>query len=145
VLTAKLYTPAHVVAIDLDDARLERARALGADVTINNGGGTAVEAVMQLTDGLGADVAIEAVGAPETFELCAELVRPGGRVANVGVHGHPATLHLEKLWIRDVTDHDRPRGHVHDAAAAEADYGGAARRDPVRQPPLPDRGDDGRL
>jgi len=103
VLTAKLYTPAHVVAIDLDDARLERARALGADVTINNGGGTAVEAVMQLTDGLGADVAIEAVGAPETFELCAELVRPGGRVANVGVHGHPATLHLEKLWIHDVT------------------------------------------
>jgi len=58
---------------------------------------------MQLTGGLGADVAIEAVGVPETFELCAELVRPGGHVANVGVHGHPATLHLEKLWIRDVT------------------------------------------
>jgi alcohol dehydrogenase len=59
--------------------------------------------VQGLTDGLGADVAIEAVGVPETFELCTELVRPGGRVANVGVHGHPATLHLEKLWIRDVT------------------------------------------
>jgi alcohol dehydrogenase len=58
---------------------------------------------MELTGGLGADVAIEAVGVPETFELCADLVRPGGRVANVGVHGHPATLHLEKLWIRDVT------------------------------------------
>ena len=58
---------------------------------------------MELTDGLGADVAIEAVGVPETFELCTELIRPGGRVANVGVHGHPATLHLEKLWIRDVT------------------------------------------
>ena len=58
---------------------------------------------MELTGGLGADVAIEAVGVPETFELCTELVRPGGRVANVGVHGHPATLHLEKLWIRDVT------------------------------------------
>jgi alcohol dehydrogenase len=57
---------------------------------------------MELTDGLGADVAIEAVGIPETFELCAELIRPGGRLANVGVHGHPATLHLEKLWIRDV-------------------------------------------
>ncbi len=103
ILTANLFTPAHVVAIDLDDARLERAREFGADVTINNAGGTAVEAVMQLTDGLGADVAIEAVGVPETFELCTELVRPGGRVANVGVHGHPATLHLETLWIRDVT------------------------------------------
>src|SRR5947207_2772224 len=54
-------------------------------------------------DGLGPDVAIEAVGVPETFELCTELIRPGGRVANVGVHGRPATLHLEKLWIRDVT------------------------------------------
>jgi alcohol dehydrogenase len=101
-VAAKLFTPAHVVAID-DDVRLERARELGADVTINNGSGTAVEVVMQLTDGLGADVAIEAVGMPETFELCAELVRPGCRVANVGVHGHPATLHLERLWIRDVT------------------------------------------
>ena len=63
----------------------------------------AVELVMQLTSGLGADVAIEAVGVSDTFELCADLVRPGGRVANVGVHGHPATLHLERLWIRDVT------------------------------------------
>jgi alcohol dehydrogenase len=103
VLTARLFTPAHIVAIDLDDNRLERARELGADVTINNAGDVALEAVMQLTDGLGADVAIEAVGVPETFELCTELVRPGGRIANVGVHGHPATLHLEKLWIRDVT------------------------------------------
>jgi alcohol dehydrogenase len=58
---------------------------------------------MELTGGLGADVAVEAVGVPETFALCAELVRPGGRVANVGVHGHAATLHLETLWIRDVT------------------------------------------
>ena len=58
---------------------------------------------MELTGGLGADVAIEAVGVPDTFELCTELIRPGGRVANVGVHGNCATLHLEKLWIRDVT------------------------------------------
>jgi len=103
VLTARLFTPAHIVAIDLDDGRLERARELGADVTINNGADTAVAAVMQLTGGLGADVAIEAVGIPETFELCTELVRPGGRVANVGVHGCSATLHLESLWIRNVT------------------------------------------
>ena len=103
ILTAKLYTPAHIVAIDLDDGRLERARDFGADVTINNGSEAAVTLVQQLTDGLGADVAIEAVGVAETFELCTELVQPGGRIANVGVHGHSATLHLEKLWIRDVT------------------------------------------
>ena len=71
-------------------------------MTINNGSEDAVAKVMELTGGLGADVAIEAVGVPETFELCTELIRPGGRVANVGVHGHSATLHLEKLWIRDV-------------------------------------------
>jgi alcohol dehydrogenase len=103
VLTARLFTPAHVVAIDLDESRLERARELGADVTVASGAEDPLEVVQRLTEGLGADVAIEAVGVPETFELCTELVRPGGRVANVGVHGHPATLHLEKLWIRDVT------------------------------------------
>ncbi|MDX6487283.1 MAG: alcohol dehydrogenase [Gaiellaceae bacterium] len=103
VLTAGLYTPAHIVAIDFDEGRLSRAREFGADVTINNRSGNALAEVMQLTGGLGADVAIEAVGLPETFELCTELVRPGGRVANVGVHGHSATLHLETLWIRDLT------------------------------------------
>src|ERR671910_1174594 len=103
VMTAKLLTPGRIVVLDLADARLEKAREFGADVTINNGNTDAVAEVMELTDGLGADVAIEAVGVPETFELCTELIRPGGRVANVGVHGHPATLHLERLWIRDVT------------------------------------------
>ena len=103
VMTAKLYTPARIVVIDLADARLEKAREFGADVTINNSREDALEAVKELTGGLGADVAIEAVGVPETFELCTALVRPGGRVANVGVHGHSATLHLETLWIRDVT------------------------------------------
>lgn len=61
------------------------------------------EVVSSLTNGLGADVVMEAVGIPETFELCTTLVRPGGHVANVGVHGKPATLHLETLWIKDVT------------------------------------------
>ena len=102
ILTAKLYTPGKIVAIDLADARLAKALDFGADVVINNGTEDAVARVMELTDGLGADVAIEAVGVPETFELCADLIRPGGRLANVGVHGHPATLHLERLWIRDV-------------------------------------------
>ena len=101
-LAAKLFTPGKIVAIDLADARLEKALEFGADIVVNNGREDAVARVMELTDGLGADVAIEAVGVPDTFELCAELIRPGGRLANVGVHGHPATLHLERLWIRDV-------------------------------------------
>jgi alcohol dehydrogenase len=103
ILTARLYTPGEIVAIDLADTRLERARAFGADTTINNGREDPVAKIMELTDGLGADVALEAVGVPQTFELATELIRPGGRVANIGVHGKAATLHLEKLWIRDVT------------------------------------------
>ncbi|MDX6700918.1 MAG: alcohol dehydrogenase [Baekduia sp.] len=103
MLTAQLYTPGRIVAIDLDDGRLESARRFGADTLINNGREDVLARVKELTDGLGADVAFEAVGVPETFELTTELIRPGGRVANIGVHGKPATLHLEKLWIRDIT------------------------------------------
>jgi alcohol dehydrogenase len=103
ILTAKLYTPGKIVAIDLADSRLDSAIRFGADETINNGREDAVARVMELTDGLGADVAFEAVGVPQTFELSADLIRPGGHVANIGVHGCSAELHLEKLWIRDVT------------------------------------------
>ena len=102
IMTAKLFTPGKIVAIDIADARLEKALEFGADVIVNNSRDDALEAVQRLTDGLGADVAIEAVGVPDTFELCADLIRPGGRLANVGVHGCAATLHLERLWIRDV-------------------------------------------
>jgi alcohol dehydrogenase len=100
---AQLFGPSHIIAIDLETSRLEAAKQFGADIVINNSSEDAVEKVMELTDGLGADVVIEAVGYPATFELCCELVKPGGRVANVGVHGEPSTLHLEKLWIKNVT------------------------------------------
>jgi alcohol dehydrogenase len=103
LMTARLFSPGRIAAIDLADSRLTQALAFGADVVINNGRENALDTMLELTGGLGADVAIEAVGVPETFELCLDLVRPGGRVANVGVHGHPATLHLERLWIRDIT------------------------------------------
>jgi len=103
VMTAKLYTPAHIVVIDFDDGRLAKAKEFGADITINNGREDAVKRVLEITGGLGADVAVEAVGIPATFELAAELIRAGGTLANVGVHGKPATLHLETLWIKDVT------------------------------------------
>jgi alcohol dehydrogenase len=103
VMTARLYTPGKIVVIDLDDGRLAKAKEFGADVTINNGREDAVKRVLELTGGFGVDVAVEAVGIPSTFELAAELIRAGGKLANVGVHGKPATLHLEKLWIKDVT------------------------------------------
>ncbi|HEX6568114.1 MAG TPA: zinc-dependent alcohol dehydrogenase family protein [Acidimicrobiales bacterium] len=103
IMGARLFSPAHVVAIDLADSRLEAAKQFGADVTVNNGREDPLEIVRGLTDGLGADVAVEAVGVPATFELAAQLIRPGGHVANIGVHGEPATLHLEDLWIRNVT------------------------------------------
>jgi alcohol dehydrogenase len=102
ILTARLYSPARIVAIDKADSRLQAAKQFGADVALTPDGDV-VEAVRSFTDGLGADVAIEAVGVPQTFEMCTSLVRPGGRVANIGVHGKPATLHLEDLWIRNVT------------------------------------------
>ena len=100
---AKLFSPATIIAIDLTESRLEAAKRFGADLTFNNSRQDAVAYVQSLTDGLGVDVAIEAVGVPATFELCTALVRPGGRVANIGVHGKSATLHLESLWIRDIT------------------------------------------
>ena len=102
IMTARLRTPAKIIAIDLADSRLARALDFGADVVVNNGAEDAVARVMEITDGRGVDAAIEAVGVPETFELCTALIRAGGRVANVGVHGCSATLHLETLWIRNV-------------------------------------------
>jgi alcohol dehydrogenase len=102
VMTAQLMAPSSIVVVDTSPARLDAAKRLGATVAVNDAA-QAREAVMELTDGLGADTAIEAVGIPETFELCATLIRPGGHLANVGVHGKPVTLHLEELWIRNVT------------------------------------------
>jgi alcohol dehydrogenase len=103
IMGARLFSPSHVVAIDLADSRLEAAKQFGADVTVNNGREDPMQVVRDLTGGLGADVTVEAVGVPATFELAAGLARPGGHIANVGVHGEPATLHLEELWIRNVT------------------------------------------
>ncbi|WP_405358694.1 alcohol dehydrogenase catalytic domain-containing protein [Kitasatospora sp. NBC_00085] len=103
IITARLFSPSRIIAVDLATSRLDAAKRMGAD-TVLTVAEAAPEAVRALSpDGLGADVAIEAVGVPDAFELCTRVVRPGGRVANVGVHGKPAVLHLEDLWIRDVT------------------------------------------
>ncbi|MER6678080.1 zinc-dependent alcohol dehydrogenase family protein [Streptomyces sp. NPDC000983] len=102
IATARLFSPERIIAIDLAASRLEAAKQLGADA-VADAGENPEQLVADLTDGLGADVVIEAVGVPESFELCTRVVRPGGRVANIGVHGRPATLHLEDLWIKNVT------------------------------------------
>jgi alcohol dehydrogenase len=103
LLTAQFYAPAGIIMIDLDDNRLEVAKRFGATATINSADGRAAETVMTLTDGIGVDTAIEAVGIPATFELCQELVAPGGTIANIGVHGSKVDLHLEHLWNRNIS------------------------------------------
>jgi alcohol dehydrogenase len=100
---ARLFSPSHIVAVDLSDARLEAAKRFGADITVNNSREDPLRVIHDLTGHLGADVSMEAVGVPATFELAVGLARPGGRIANVGVHGEPATLHLERDWIKDIT------------------------------------------
>ncbi|KRD19454.1 MULTISPECIES: zinc-dependent alcohol dehydrogenase family protein [unclassified Streptomyces] len=102
IATARLFAPERIVAVDLAASRLEAAKRLGADAVADAREDPEL-LIADLTDGLGADVVIEAVGVPESFEMCTRMVRPGGHVANVGVHGKPATLHLEDLWIKNVT------------------------------------------
>jgi alcohol dehydrogenase len=103
LLTAQFYSPAEIIMIDLDDNRLEVAKRFGATATVNSSDSNVVEAVMKLTGKRGVDTAIEAVGIPATFELCAKLVAPGGTIANIGVHGSKVDLHLELLWNRNIT------------------------------------------
>jgi alcohol dehydrogenase len=103
LLTAQFYSPSDIVMIDLDDNRLEMAKRFGATAVVNNTDGKALEKVLKMTRNRGVDTAIEAVGIPATFELCEEIVAPGGTIANIGVHGTKVDLHLEHLWDRNIT------------------------------------------
>ena len=103
LLTAQFYSPAWVLMIDLDQNRLNVANQLGAAYGCNPN--EAVDLVKKLTNGKGVDTVIEAVGVPESFEECQDLVAPGGVIANVGVHGVKADLHLEKLWAANIGDY----------------------------------------
>ena len=109
IMTAGLYGASRIIAIDLDENRLQLAKTFGATDTVNSTAAPRTSSslgwhdqVMALTDGLGVDVAIEAVGIPQTFDMCTSLIRPGGSVANVGVHGKSVELKLQELWIKDV-------------------------------------------
>ena len=103
LLTAQFYSPGEIIAIDLDDNRLETARKFGATHTTNSTRSNPVEAVMSVTGRRGVDTAIEAVGVPATFLLCQDLVAPGGVIANIGVHGAKVDLHLERLWSHNIS------------------------------------------
>ncbi|WP_454855108.1 zinc-dependent alcohol dehydrogenase family protein [Rhizobium binxianense] len=103
LLTAQFYSPSEIIMVDLDDNRLEVARRFGATQTVRANGEAAKQRILQLTGGKGVDTAIEAVGVPATFEFCQEIVAPGGVIANVGVHGVKADLHLEKLWSQNIS------------------------------------------
>ena len=103
LLTARFYSPACIIMIDLDDNRLEMAKRFGATAGINSTDGKAVQTVMKMTGKRGVDTAIEAVGIPATFELCEKIIAPGGTIANIGVHGQKVALHLERLWDRNIT------------------------------------------
>jgi alcohol dehydrogenase len=102
LLTAQFYSPAKIYMIDLDDNRLEQAKKSGATDTINSGREDAVKRIMAETKD-GVDVAIEAVGSPATFNICQGIVRPGGHLANIGVHGHSVELEIQRLWIQNIT------------------------------------------
>jgi alcohol dehydrogenase len=103
LLTARFYSPAEIIMIDTDENRLEVAKKLGATSVVNNADGQAAKHVMKLTQDRGVDVAIEAIGIPATFDICQNIVAAGGHIANIGVHGKPVTLNLDKLWSHNVT------------------------------------------
>ena len=103
LLTARFYSPAEVIVIDVDDNRLEMAKMFGATWIVNNSDGQAVERVMALTGNRGVDVAIEAIGQAATFDICQAIVTAGGHIANIGVHGKPVQLNLDKLWAHNIT------------------------------------------
>jgi alcohol dehydrogenase len=103
LLTAQFFSPAEIIVIDLDDNRLEMAKRFGATTAVNSADGNAVETVMKMTGKRGVDTAIEAVGIPATFEMCEQIVAPGGTIANIGVHGKQVALHLERLWDRNIS------------------------------------------
>jgi len=103
LLTAQFYTPAEIIMIDMDDNRLNVAKTFGATQLVNSTDGKAVEKIMKITHNKGVDVAIEAVGMEATFEICTEIIAPGGHIANIGVHGKSVELHMETLWSKNIT------------------------------------------
>jgi alcohol dehydrogenase len=103
LLTAQFYSPGRVIMIDLDQHRLDVAKRFGATDAIDSAKKNAVEEVLKMTGGKGVDVVMEAVGIPATFDICQAIVAPGGHIASIGVFGTSVELHMENLWIKNIT------------------------------------------
>jgi len=103
LLTARFYSPAEIISVDTDPNRLEVARSFGATSVIDNTDGNAAKKVMAFTHERGVDVAIEAIGIGPSFDFCQAVVTAGGHIANIGVHGKPVQLNLDKLWSHNIT------------------------------------------
>jgi alcohol dehydrogenase len=103
LMTAQFFSPADIFVVDTDDYRLQTAKNMGATAVFNSQKENAGERILQLTEGQGVQAAIEAVGIPETFDLCQKVIASGGSIANVGVHGKSVELHLEDLWSKNIT------------------------------------------
>lgn len=103
LLTAQFYSPSIIIMIDLDDNRLELAKKMGATHSINSGNENILEEIKKIVGEEGVDVAIEAVGIPQTWDICQKIVKPGGHIANVGVHGKKVDFEIQELWIKNLT------------------------------------------
>ncbi|MFW0108999.1 zinc-dependent alcohol dehydrogenase family protein [Rothia sp. P7181] len=104
IMTANLCGAGRVITVDMDENRMNKALELGATDKVNASDPDAIEKIKALSnDGLGVDVAIEAVGIPATFQTCMDIVRPFGSIANAGVHGKPVELPINKMWISNVS------------------------------------------
>tara|TARA_B100000780_G_C21105861_1_gene446544 strand:+ start:335 stop:1381 length:1047 start_codon:yes stop_codon:yes gene_type:complete len=103
LLTAQFYSPSKIIVVDLDQNRLDMAMELGATHVVNSGEVNAEEAVKEIVGEEGVDTAIEAVGVPATWDICQRIAKPGGNIANVGVHGKSVNFEIEKLWIKNLT------------------------------------------
>lgn len=102
LLTAQFYSPSIIIMVDLDENRLELAKQLGATHTLKPSENIKEE-IEKIVGGDGVDVAIEAVGIPQTWDICQKIVKPGGNLANVGVHGKKVDFEIQDLWIKNVT------------------------------------------
>ena len=103
IMAAGFYSPAEIIAIDLDDNRLAMAQQLGATAVVNNRDGQAYDRIMEMTGGNGVDVAIEVIGNPATCELAQQIIGPGGRMSNIGIYSKSVELHKHVLWTRNIT------------------------------------------
>ena len=102
--TARLWGPARIVAVDIDESRLEFAKKNGwADYGLNPKKVDVAEELRKMTDGRGADVTIEASGFEPTFKGRDRRVRPGGTVSIIGVFETPQEVAMNKLWIKNIS------------------------------------------